>query len=242
MTGADHHPELDRSRRYPPSATWRCSTAAWPRGATRCSPTWTAELRVAVGRTDGARGGGPVPPHRRHRGPGARTVASERSAGATACPAGSRAWHRRSAGRRGHEPAHSTSWWRAPAPRRFAGSSAPPATARHDVGSGASGCGTRAGAELAAQGASSAPASGADRRRAGVRRLRHVLLHALEDLERPVQVLALVGGHHARAQQRAAALDGRIDGHVHVDARRRRARATASRRASRRPPAPARSA
>ncbi len=53
-------------------------------------------------------------------------------------------------------------------------------------------------------------------------------------VERAVEVLALVRGHHARAQQRAAGRDGRVDRDVHVHARRRRARATGARPASRR--------
>ena len=39
-----------------------------------------------------------------------------------------------------------------------------------------------------------------------------------EDLERAIQVLALVGGHDAGPHQRAAGLHGRVDRHVHVDA------------------------
>ena len=41
---------------------------------------------------------------------------------------------------------------------------------------------------------------------------------ALEDLERAVEVLALVRRHHARADQGAAGRDDGVEGHVRVDA------------------------
>src|SRR3954471_950453 len=44
-------------------------------------------------------------------------------------------------------------------------------------------------------------------------------LGPLEDLQRPVEVIALVACHHRGPQQRAAALDRRVDRHVDVDAR-----------------------
>jgi 8-amino-7-oxononanoate synthase len=45
-----------------------------------------------------------------------------------------------------------------------------------------------------------------------------VLPHPLKNLKRPIQMLPLMRRHHARAQQRAARGDGRVDRHVGVHA------------------------